>query len=116
MSQGLSARRGMVLAALLPVVCLLPFLDKPFNMDDPIFIWTAEQILQHPSDFFGFKLNWYTSPQWMYEVNKNPPGVSYYLALTGGIFGFSEIALHSALLIPTMLASIGCYLLAAKLC
>jgi hypothetical protein len=33
---------------------LLPFLAKPFNIDDPLFIWTAHQIQSHPANPYGF--------------------------------------------------------------
>jgi hypothetical protein len=36
------------------VVLLAPFLAKPFNMDDPLFIWAARQIQAHPLNPYGF--------------------------------------------------------------
>lgn len=38
---------------------LLPFAGKAFHIDDPIFLWTAEQISVSSADFFGFDVNWY---------------------------------------------------------
>src|SRR5258708_3519590 len=35
-----------------------PFLAKPFNIDDPLFIWLAHQIQVHPGDPYGFSVNW----------------------------------------------------------
>lgn len=43
----------------------------------------------------------------MAEVLKNPPGVSYFIALFGGWFGWSEWVLHVAFLIPAKKATIG---------
>ncbi len=34
--------------ALVTVAALVPFIGKPFNMDDPLFIWAAHQIQAHP--------------------------------------------------------------------
>ena len=35
----------------LVVLALLgPFLAKPFNIDDPLFIWAARQIHAHPTN------------------------------------------------------------------
>ena len=36
------------------LAALAPFLAKPFNMDDPLFIWAAHQIHLHPADPYGF--------------------------------------------------------------
>src|ERR1051326_6369725 len=76
------------------LAALIPFLTKPFNMDDPLFIWAAHQIKQHPSDPYGFQVNWYGSLSPMYEVTKNPPLACYYLALVASILGWSETAIH----------------------
>ena len=65
------------------VALLAPFVGKAFHIDDPIFLWTAEQIVQAPADFFGFAVNWYGVSEPMHMINKNPPLVSYYLALVG---------------------------------
>ena len=35
-------------ALLLATVCLLPFLNKPFLVDDPHFLMMARQIVMHP--------------------------------------------------------------------
>ena len=47
-----------------------------------MFVWTAERVLVAPLDFYGFDVNWYGSFAPMYEVNKNPPLVSFWLALS----------------------------------
>ncbi len=105
------------LAALLPVLCLLPFLDKAVNIDDPMFIWSAQQILKDPFDFYGFHVNWYGySLDRADLVNQNPPGVAYYLAVAGALFGWSERALHAAMLLPAAMVGWGCYRLAQHLC
>jgi 4-amino-4-deoxy-L-arabinose transferase-like glycosyltransferase len=102
-------RLWLCLAAL---ALLLPFVAKAFHIDDPIFLWTAEQILVDPADFFGFEINWYGYLEPMYEVNKNPPLVSYYLALIAALFGWSEIALHLGMLLPTLALVVGIHQLA----
>lgn len=104
------------LAGLLPVLCLLPFLDKALNIDDPIFVWSAQQILKDPLDFYGFWVNWHGSMDRADLVNQNPPGVAYYLAVVGTLFGWSERALHAAMLLPAAMVGWGCYRLAQHLC
>jgi len=37
---------------------LAPFLNKAFHIDDPLFIWMAQQIAKHPFDHYGFYVNW----------------------------------------------------------
>jgi hypothetical protein len=51
----------------------------------------------------------------MYEINKNPPGVSYFIALAASIVGWGEIALHAIFLAPLLALSAGTYLLAGEL-
>lgn len=112
-----ASRINIWLAAILPVLCLLPFLDKAVNIDDPMFIWSAQQILKDPFDFYGFRVNWYGSSLDRADlVNQNPPGVAYYLAVVGVLFGWSERALHTAMLLPAAMVGLGCYRLAQYLC
>ena len=104
-------------ALLLLVLALLaPFLAKPFNIDDPLFLWTARQIHAHPADPYGFKVNWYGTPEPMWRVTQNPPLACYYLALAGGILGWSEVALHFAFLLPAVMAIWGTHQLASRFC
>jgi 4-amino-4-deoxy-L-arabinose transferase-like glycosyltransferase len=92
----------LLLALLAGVACLVPFANKAFHIDDPLFIWAATHIQQHPVDFYGFDVNWYSYEQPMYEVTQNPPLACYYLALAGSLFGWSELALHLAFLVPAL--------------
>lgn len=45
-------------AIFLATVCLLPFLNKPFNIDDPWFLTTAQQIIKHPMHPMDFDICW----------------------------------------------------------
>lgn len=101
---------------LVVVLALGPFLDKPFNMDDPLFVWTARQIQAHPLDPFGFEVNWYGTPLPMSQVTRNPPLASYYMALAAAVLGWSERALHAAFLLPAIAVVLGTYRLAARAC
>ena len=42
------AKRPPWLLALIVLVALAPFLTKPFNIDDPLFIWVVKHIQSHP--------------------------------------------------------------------
>lgn len=96
--------------------CLAPFVNKAFTIDDPLFLWSAQHIQRHPFDPYGFEVNWYNSLEPMSDVTKNPPLACYALALTGWLFGWSEIALHIAMLLPAAGAAWGTYRLAEQLC
>ncbi|MGD9645644.1 MAG: ArnT family glycosyltransferase [Pirellulales bacterium] len=109
-----SRRRGLLVSAAITLLVLIPFLGKPFHVDDPLFIWTAEQIRKSPVDFYGFALNWYGFEQDMAEVTKNPPGLSYVLAVTSLFVGLSEWAVHAVLLLPAVGLTCGTYLVAAR--
>lgn len=104
---------GLVLATLL---CLLPFVHKAVHLDDYLFLRSARQILEHPLDPFGTMVNWYGVPMPLASVTQNPPGACYYLAAVGGLFGWGEIALHLAMLVPALAAVLGTWALARRLC
>jgi 4-amino-4-deoxy-L-arabinose transferase-like glycosyltransferase len=109
-----AGREGLLLAAA-ALVCLLPFADKPFHIDDPVYVWVAEQIARAPADFYGFELQWYGSPAPVYAFNKNPPLSSFYLAGAGVLFGFGERAMHGAMALVAVLALLGVHALARAL-
>jgi 4-amino-4-deoxy-L-arabinose transferase-like glycosyltransferase len=108
--------RAAIICAAVTVVCLVPFANKAFHLDDPLFLWSAKQIQTHPTDFFGFSINWYGGDRPMAEVTKNPPLACYYIALAASLFGWSEVPLHIAFLIPAVLAALGTCCLAGKFC
>jgi 4-amino-4-deoxy-L-arabinose transferase-like glycosyltransferase len=106
--------RDLLIAAVVTVAALVPFLNKPFHIDDPLFLWTAQRVRVKPTDFYGFQVNWYGFEQQMFEVTKNPPGVSFYLAATSLILGLGELGVHLALLVPAVGLVIGTYLVAER--
>ncbi len=101
----------------LAVLALLgPFLTKPFNIDDPLFIWAARQIHEHPTDPYGFRLEWGWTEFPMWKVTENPPLACYYVALAAAVLGWSEVALHFAFLLPALAVAWGTHRLARRLC
>jgi len=109
-----SARRYRELAGVLAIV-ILPLLalsDRAYNVDEPLFVWLAEQIARAPLDFFGFDVNWYGTAQPMYAVTRNPPGVGYALAAIGMLAGWSERAFHLAFVIPAAVCALATWALA----
>lgn len=104
------------LLVIICVLCLLPYIDKSFHIDDPLFIWIAKHIQSHPFDYYGFTVNWYGFEMPVYEINKNPPLVSYYMALAACFLGWSEPAIHAVFLIPAAVVVVTTYCLAKELC
>jgi 4-amino-4-deoxy-L-arabinose transferase-like glycosyltransferase len=114
-SRLLSPGGARLALAALTVICLLPFIGKPFNVDDPLFVWAAKQIAQHPLDPYGFRVIWYDTEMPMSQITKNPPLASYYAALFGPWAGWREIALHLAFLLPALTVILATYELARGL-
>src|SRR5690349_17168901 len=97
------------------ITVLTPFLNKAFHIDDPLFLWMAQQISINPADPYGFAVNWYTTTQSMFSIMQNPPLSSYYMALMASLFGWSEPAMHGAFLVPAVAAVLGTFFLARRL-
>ena len=109
------AIRDASIAAIAVIAALAPFLSKAFHIDDPLFLWMAQQISQHPADPYGFSVNWYISAKPMFSVMQNPPLNAYYMALAASFLGWSELAMHGAFLIPAVAAVLGTFFLAQRL-
>lgn len=104
-----------IFISLVVIALFMPFVNKPFNIDDPLFIWAAKHIQHNPLDFYGFDVNWYKKVMPMASVTKNPPLFSYYLAGIGILFGWSELAMHLAMMVPLVALGLGTFRLAGQL-
>jgi 4-amino-4-deoxy-L-arabinose transferase-like glycosyltransferase len=100
----------------LTFLTLLPFTEKAFHIDDPLFIWAAKHIQTEPLDPYGFNVNWYGALMPMSGVTKNPPLTSYYVAGVAAAFGWNERSVHLAFLLPALAVIIGTYMLAERFC
>ena len=109
-------RSSVLIIIVITIASLLPFIAKAFNVDEPLFLWTAQQIQINPLDFYGFKVNWYGTEADMSSINKNPPLVSYYIALVTSLFGWKETVIHAFFIIPAVALSVGIYFLARSFC
>jgi 4-amino-4-deoxy-L-arabinose transferase-like glycosyltransferase len=107
-------RWPQLLLVLFTVACLLPFCGKPFHIDDPIFLWTAQHITHHPLDFYGFTATWWSSATPMWQIQQNPPLAAYYMAIVGSVAGWSERALHIGFLLPAVVVVLATYHLARR--
>jgi hypothetical protein len=117
---GLTVKRisvnPLVILSGVTLLCLIPFVNKAFHIDDTLFIAAAKHIQSHPTDFYGFNINWYSYEMSMAEVTKNPPLTCYYIALVAKLFGWNEVILHTAFLIPAVAVVLGSFYLAKQLC
>jgi len=104
-------RETVLLAACVLLLCGI-FLGKAYNIDDPLTVWTAQRIAEHPADFYGFDVNWYGTLAPMHEIDLNPPGAAYYLAPFGILFNWHEAALHIAMAFASVAMILGVYYLA----
>ena len=111
-----TSRKSQFLLVALTVAALAPFLNKAFHIDDPLFLWIAQQIAKHPLDPYGFAVNWSTTLEPVWKVMQNPPLCSYYLAATGPIAGWKELPLHAAFLIWPILSVLGTFAIARRFC
>jgi 4-amino-4-deoxy-L-arabinose transferase-like glycosyltransferase len=109
-----TARRERLVLGALVVALLLPFLGKPLHVDDPFYVWVAQQIQSAPLDFFGLTVNWYGYEQPLARLNQNPPLVSYYAALWALVFGFGEVSLHAGFVLPALGLAFGVHALAQR--
>ncbi len=109
-------KRDLAVAFLLPVVCLAPFLGQAYHIDDTFYLSVARQILEHPSDFYGFDISWGLLHGPAYESNKNPPGVSYLIAGVAALFGWREWIHHLVIALCAGTLSTGIYLIARRAC
>ena len=85
--------RGLAAAAVTACL-LLPFANKPFHIDDTVFLRIAERILEHPLEPYEFSYSWSVKHQSMWKQTLHPPLHSYLLALVGSTAGFDELAVH----------------------
>jgi hypothetical protein len=77
-------KRPVLFLTLVTLAILLPFVNKPFHIDDPMFIWAGEHILQgNVFDFYGFAVAWGGVERPMHVLMQNPPLACYAIALTG---------------------------------
>ena len=91
--------RPYLLAVLLALAVGAPWLNKPYHIDDTVVLTVAKQILRDPLRPFDADINWLGDLEPLFETTTNPPLVSYYLAPFIARFGFSEVALHGAMLL-----------------
>lgn len=112
---GMKTGRQCRILILIVLALLVPFLNKAFNVDEPLFLWSADQIRQDPLHPYYLHVNWYGLNQPMATVMQNPPLHSYFLAAVQICLGTSELCVHLAMLLPTVLCVLAVYDLARSI-
>ena len=112
----LGRRYPKAILVIATVACLLPFADKAFHIDDPLFVWAGRQMQTRWWDPYGFHVNWYGWEMPMHEVTKNPPLACACIALIISMFGENEFALHIGFFFQAIAVVLGTYALARRLC
>lgn len=93
--------RYLIIALVLAAA--LPFVDKPFHIDDTFVLKITDNILKNPLDPFAGDFDWFGHPTPIWKTTTNPPFISYFLAPIAALFGYSEIALHCGMMVFLLL-------------
>jgi len=104
---GTVTSRPRATAAFLAVLALLPQVNKAFEIDDPLFLWGAQQVVRDPYEAFAAQCNWWNTVQPLAVVHNHPPGQSLYLAIIGWALGWDEVPFRLAMLVPAVLLVVG---------
>ncbi len=104
---------GMLLAA----VCLLPFLDKAYTIDDPIFMLEARQILKTPLQPMSFPTCWTDNALCVARTGQfgTGQGLMGYLLVPAALAGGAEWVSHLTQLLLGWLAVLAMVRLALRL-
>jgi len=105
---------SLFLVVLIVLAIALPFADKAFHIDDTFVLGITKNILENPADPFKGDFDWhgYMHPIW--QTTTNPPLVSYYLAPFVAKYGYSEVALHVAMMFFLLLLGWGTVMLSHR--
>lgn len=110
------ARWDRAICALATVLCLAPFLNKAYHIDDPYYLWIAKHIVANPADYYGIELNWYGTPMPVYAMHASPPLAPYVLAAAGALLGWQEPVTHAVYVGFAILFVLSSYAIARRAC
>lgn len=85
--------------------------NKAFHIDDAFHLYAAQWIEHHPATPMSGMVNWGDDPEPIHHFNQ-PPGFFYLVALTGHLFGYTEVPMHLMRSLFTLLALVCFYRLA----
>ena len=88
-------------------------ITKAVHIDDAAYLEISQHIMQQPLRPMSGMLNWGDTAEPIHQTN-NPLLIQYIYAVTMGIFGESEIALHAVMSLFSLAAMVFFYLLARR--
>ena len=107
----------LILLAVMTAV-LLPFIGKPFNVDDPFYLKAARQFAADPVHPYSYSINWSgeTRDAWGPRTMEAtfPPLVTAYTALIIKTFGEKEWVLHLLFMVFPLAAAAGMYFISKR--
>ncbi len=106
--------KAIILTIFALAVALSLFLNKPFHVDDTLFLYSARSILNDPLQPYDFVINWSGTDNPGWHAIKNPPLVSYFIAVVIHFFGEKEIPLHAFFLLFPVITLSSLYLIAKR--
>jgi 4-amino-4-deoxy-L-arabinose transferase-like glycosyltransferase len=108
--------RNLVLLGVVVLALLLPFINKPFNVDDPFYLKVAQQIIKDPLHPYSFAINWSGELRdvWQKREATFPPLVPFYIAAIVKFFGEKEWVLHLFFLVFPFTAAVAMYSLSKR--
>lgn len=110
----ISEKKKYIIIAGVALLLHLPFINKAIHIDDTVFYYIAEKIMDTPADPYSFSINWLGTPMPVFAFNSNPPGLSYYLAGVFSMFGKGEKTAHASMIVFSLIAAFSMYFLSKK--
>jgi len=104
----------IIVISVLLLGIMIPFLGKPFHIDDPFYIEITKSVVQDPLKPYSFMINSgdITSSGF---GDFNPPLFSYFLAPVWDKWGASEVPLHLVALLFAFSAVLSFYFLCSEI-
>jgi len=110
---GPTRRRDIAIIIVFTLALLLPFIARPFHMDDAGFIELARVRQEEPLQMVLTDYTFFGQENESF-LDTHPPLDSTYIALVIKVAGESETALHLAFLVFPLIAGISMYFLARR--
>lgn len=81
------------------LIITIPFLGKPVHIDDTFVLRITARILEAPLDPFAGEIDWFGHLMPVWKATTNPPLISYFLAPLALLSDYSEIIMHSGMVL-----------------
>jgi len=94
-------------------IATLPFINKPFHIDEPLFLYSARSINKNIVMPYNFSFPAENRIRTGFDGFTNPPLNSYFIALISHFFGEREMVLHSFFIIFAIFASFSILMLSS---